>query len=87
MTISFDLQPDIEEGLAAQAQAKGVSLAELVKEIIVRQASNSLPEAASAPRTGRALVDVCAEIRGLLSDEEIDQLFARERDYGRDILL
>lgn len=58
MTISFDPQPDIEEGLSAQT-----------------------------PRSGQALVDICAEIRGLLSDEEMDQLFARERDYGREIVL
>lgn len=35
--------------------------------------------------TGQALIDACAEIRGLLTDEEIDTLFARNRLPSRPV--
>ena len=87
MTITIDLRPEIERGLLAQARAKGVSLAEHVKEIIARAAEDSLAEPAAQTRTGQALIDVCAEVRGLLSDEEIDTMFARNRSMSRSVEL
>jgi len=36
-------------------------------------------------RTGQALIDVFAEIRGLLTDEEIDTMFARNRYPSRTV--
>ena len=86
MTISFDLRPDIERGLLAQAQAKGVSLTDYVKEIVAREAQAHVsPAESTPPRTGQALIDVCAEIRGLLTDEEIDTMFARNRSMSRPV--
>jgi hypothetical protein len=96
MTITLDLQPEIETGLLAQATARGVSLADYVKEIVVREAHAS-PE--TAPRhTGQDSIDACgkvsskpapamdmvelfAPLRGLNID------FERDRDPGRDIVL
>jgi hypothetical protein len=45
------------------------------------------PEAAAPPerRTGQALIDAFAEIRGLLSDEEIDRLFSRNPSAARPV--
>ena len=83
MTITIDLQPEIERGLLAQAQAKGVSLTDYVKEIVAREAQ--VPIAETERRTGQALIDVCSEVRGLLSDEEIDTLFARNRSMSRPV--
>ncbi len=87
MTITLDLKPEIERGLLARAEAKGVSLTEYVNEIVVREAHVTTPEAGPSPRTGQALVDVCAEIRGLLTDEEIDTMFARNRSMSRAVEL
>jgi len=87
MTITIDLRPEIESGLLAQAKARGVSLTDYVKEIVVREAHVSLVEAEPKPRTGQALIDVCADVRGLLTDEEIDNMFARNRSMSRSVEL
>jgi hypothetical protein len=83
MTITLDLQPETESGLLAQATARGVSLADYVKEIVVREAHAS-PEPAR-PRTGQELIDVCAKVRGLLTDEEVDTLFSRNPSFARPV--
>jgi hypothetical protein len=45
------------------------------------------PAAAAPPerRTGQALIDAFAEIRGLLSDEEIDRMFIRNPSAARPV--
>lgn len=75
MSITIDLEPEIERGLQAQAQAKGVSLEDYAQEILAREAKAS----DRRRRTGQDLIDACARVRGLLSDEEVDTLFARNR--------
>ena len=81
MTITLDLKPDIERGLLAQAQAKGVSLSEFVQEIVTRQAT----PVENASGTGQELLDIGARVRGLLTDEEVDSLFARNRSASRPV--
>ena len=85
MTLTIDLRPEIERGLLAQAQAKGVSLTDYVKEIVSREVQNSTARPAQPHLTGQALIDVCAEVRGILTDEEIDTLFARNRSVSRPV--
>jgi hypothetical protein len=83
MTITLDLQPEIEKGLLAQATARGLSLSAYVKEIVVRevQVSPELPRR----RTGQELIDACAKVRGLLTDEEVDTLFSRTPSFARPV--
>jgi len=77
MNINLDIQPEIEKGLLTQAAARGLSLASFLEEILARQALAADNEPSPLPeRTGQALIDVCGEIRGLLTDEEIDTMFA-----------
>jgi len=83
VTITLDLQPEIEQGLLLQATARGVSLDEFVKEIVVREAR--VPPESSRPRTGQDLIDACAKVRGLLTDEEIDTLFSRTPSFARPV--
>ena len=64
MTITLDLQPEIEKGLLAQAAARGLSLADYLQEIVARQAQ-AFPEPWHAPRTGQALIEACDKVRGL----------------------
>ncbi|HXB67391.1 MAG TPA: hypothetical protein VNY05_04070 [Candidatus Acidoferrales bacterium] len=83
MTITLVLQPEIERGLLALAQARGVSLSDYVQEIVTREAHVS-PE--SLPRhTGQELIDACAKVRGLLTDEEVDTLFSRSPSFARPV--
>lgn len=83
MTITLDLQPEIERGLLAQATARGLSLSDFVKEIVVREAHVS-PELPPR-RTGQELIDACAKVRGLLTDEEVDSLFSRNPSLARPV--
>ncbi len=53
MTITIDLQPEVERGLLARAQAKGVSLNDFAREVLTREAvtpSDDTP-------TGAALIE------------------------------
>lgn len=82
VTITLDLEPEVEHGLLVQATARGVSLADYAREILAREAK---PSATSARRTGQDLVDACTRIRGLLTDEEVDTLFARTPSASRPV--
>ena len=83
MTITLDLKPEIENVLLVQAAARGVSLTEFAQEVLAREAHAS---PASAPsRTGQSLVDVCAKVRGLLTNEEVDTLFSRNQSSARPV--
>lgn len=82
MTITINLQPEIELGLLAQAQAHGVSLTEYVLQIVAREAK---PVESLRGRTGQELVAACASVSGLLSDEEIDTVFSRTLSTSRPV--
>lgn len=77
MTITLDLQPEIEQGLLTQAQARGVSPTDYVREIVSREAHVS--KAAAPPRTGQDLVDICARVRGLADELNITRDFSPGR--------
>jgi len=82
MTITLELQPDIERGLLAQALLQGLSLQDYVQQIVAREAHVSEP---LARRTGQELIDICAQVRGLLTDDEIDVLFRRNPSAARPV--
>lgn len=82
MTITLDLTPEVEQSLRDRAQAQGVSLSDYVEQIVEREASAVPP---SSRLTGQALVDACAKVRGLLTDEEVDTLFNRNRSSARPV--
>lgn len=88
MTLVIELQPDIERGLTARAQAKGVTLSDYAQEILSREAR---PQVESPPvLQGTALhatnlYDLFAPIRGLLSEEEVDLYFSRTPSASRSV--
>ena len=56
MTITLNLQPEIERGLQAQANAKGVSLTDYAQEVLAREAkavSGRVPIDRSRSLSGR----------------------------------
>ena len=56
MSIIIDLQPEIERGLLAQAHARGISLADYVKEIVAREAKIPEPSTIADDRPAGTLV-------------------------------
>jgi hypothetical protein len=79
LTITLDLAPDIEQGLLAQARAKGVSITDYVEEIVARQARQA-PAAATQPKS---LVQFFGESPLVGLDLDLE----RDKDAGKDITL
>lgn len=55
---------------------------------LLTKALDSLPEPEAPPperRTGQSLIDACAKVRGLLTDEEVDRLFRRNPSFARPV--
>lgn len=88
MTLTLDLQPDIERNLLAQARLRGVSLKDYVLDVVAREA-HVAPEALARPAPAAAakepanLVELSESVRGLLTDEEVDTLFKRNASFSR----
>lgn len=83
MSITLDLTPELEAALRVRAEAQGLPLNAYVERIVEREAG--LPSSPSPRPTGQALVDACAKVRGLLTDNEVDALFSRSRSSSRAI--
>ena len=91
MTITLDIRPEVQAELARQAAAQGRAI-EAVATALLEQAlhpvpTGSLTATAEAPptnhQTGQSLIDAFADIRGLLSDDEIDRMFTRNPSTAR----
>jgi hypothetical protein len=94
MTITVDIRPEVQAELARQAAAQGQPVevvAAALLEGVLNPISSQQPAAATAEptqperRTGQAIIDAFAEIRGLLTDEEIDRMFTRNRSGARPV--
>jgi hypothetical protein len=53
MSVTLNLNPDVEKDLAAQAQVRGISLTDYLQEITAREAAH-LPAKASSTGEERA---------------------------------
>ena len=94
MTITLDIRPEVEAELARQAAVQGrpiEAVAAALLEGAVNPISTQEPVRAAAEptppehRTGQSLIDAFAEIRGLLTDEEIDRMFSRNPSNARPV--
>ena len=89
MTITVDIRPEVEAELIRQATARGraieVHAATLLEDAIHLQAEPAPVRTGQALPTGQALVDACAKVKGLLTDDEIDTLFSRNSSFARPV--
>jgi hypothetical protein len=81
MTITLTIRPEVEAELARQAQLAGRGLEAYAAALLEDAIHLPAPEASGF--TGQALVDACAKVRGLLTDEEIDTMFRRNPSTAR----
>jgi hypothetical protein len=75
---------------ALRAKASGVPLEAFAERVLLDQIrATGVPVTTEvAPperRTGQELIDACAKVRGLLTDEEVDALFRRNPSFARPI--
>ena len=75
MSITVDVGPEVEAELARQAAAHGRAL-EAHAAILLEEAAH-IPLEQLPRRTGQAIIDAFAEIRGLLTGEELDRMFTK----------
>jgi hypothetical protein len=74
MTVKVDLTPDIEAGLLAQAQARGLSLEAYAAQVLQHAAT---PRDTASGK--KSLVELFAPLRGL------DLQFSRDASTGRPV--
>jgi hypothetical protein len=83
VTITVDIRPEVQAELARQAAARGRAIeahAATLLEDAVHLPAERLPR-----RTGQELIDACAKVRGLLTNEEVDTLFSRNPSSARPV--
>ncbi len=94
MTITVQIRPEVQAELARQATACGRALethaAKLLEEAVQiptadRPLTTTAEKLPPKSQTGQSLIDVFAEIRGLLTDEEVDQMFSRNPSSARPV--
>ena len=83
VTITVDIRPEVEAELVRQAAARGRAL-EVHAATLLEDAVHLRAEPAPV-RTGQALIDACAKVGGLLTDEEVDTLFSRTPSFARPV--
>jgi hypothetical protein len=87
ITITVDIRPEVQAELARQAAAQGRALeayaAGLVEDAAHVPAIEPPPTAKH--QTGQSLIDAFADIRRLLTDEDIDRMFTRDPSTARPV--
>ena len=83
MIITVDIRPEVEAELIRQAAARGRAV-EAHAATLLEDAVQQQSEPATV-RTGQSLIDACAKVRGLLTDDEVDTLFSRDRSFARPV--
>jgi hypothetical protein len=76
-------QPELEALIQQRLKDGGFRNAEEVLAHALRSSPD--PGKASGGSTGNNLVAVCAEVRGLLTDEEVATLFRRDHSTDRPV--
>jgi hypothetical protein len=90
MTITLDIRPEVQAELERQAAIQGRAIESVATALLEGAVHPVLagPTAAATPpehRTGQALIGAFADIRGLLTDEEIDRMFTRNPSTARPV--
>ena len=83
MIIDVHVRPEVEAELARRASMRGSPVEAYVAEIL--EETVDLPGAELPRRTGQEVVDACAKVRGVLTDEEVNALFRRKPSFARPV--
>jgi hypothetical protein len=91
MTLTLDIRPETQAELTRQATAQGRAVeavaAALLEEAVHPKTAHPAENGPTPParRTGQSVIDAFADIRGLLTDEEIDRMFTRNPSTARPV--
>jgi hypothetical protein len=73
---------------ALRAKTSGVSLEVFAEQVLLEQIQDNPVATEVTPserRTGQELIDACAKLQGLLTDEEVDIVFRRNPSFARPV--
>jgi len=73
---------------ALRAKASGVPLETFAEKVLLERIheEEDIPVATEVERrTGQELIDACAKVQGLLTDEEVNTLFRRNPSFARPV--
>jgi hypothetical protein len=77
--------PELIERVNAQIQSRRLpGIDELLEQALDALDEKSPPKPPRL-RTGQELIDACARVSGLLTDEEVDRIFSRNRSSARPV--
>ena len=79
MNMTIDISPEEQAAYKAQAKTEGLSVEEWLKKLANEKLHRQTPPGIS----GKALLEACAKVRGVLTDHEVDTLFSRNRSTAR----
>ncbi|MCB1020403.1 MAG: hypothetical protein H6509_06950 [Bryobacterales bacterium] len=83
MTVRIDISPEEQDAYKAEALREGLSVEAWLKKLANERAR---PESKPGIQ-GKALLEACEKVRGVLTDDEVDVLFSRNRSIARPLNL
>jgi hypothetical protein len=83
MKITIDIRPEAQAELERLAADQGRAIERVAADLL--EEAVRFPAAAPEHRSGPEIIDAFQEIRGLLTDHEIDQMFRRNPSTARPV--
>lgn len=77
--------PNLVKRLRAEIEMRRLQDADELLTQALDALDEKSPTQPAPPRTGQDLIDACAKVRGLLTDEEIDTIFIRNKSSARPV--
>jgi len=81
MTIEIH-RPELEALIRERMKSGAFQSAE---DVIMQALESSAVAKPPQRRTGQELIDVCAKVRDVLTDEQVDKVFSRGASFGRPV--
>lgn len=79
MNVTIYISPEERASYEARAMTEGLSVEEWLKKLANERVLLRTPPGIE----GKALLEVCGKVRGLLTDDEVDSLFRRNPSTAR----
>lgn len=78
-------KPELVQRVNAHIEAGHIHDADELIERALDALDEEAPTQPARAHTGQDLIDACANVRGLLTDEEIDTIFTRNKSSARPV--
>ena len=83
--MDLEINPNLVKRVRAEIETRHLQDADELLTQALDALDEKSPTKPVRPRTGQDLIDACAKVRGLLTDEEIDTIFTRNKSSARPV--